>query len=260
MDWSRPNNNAQRNHSRGGRTIPTSNFLSRAGAFKYYKHNSYHSGRKRHRNYLYILTIILALNPLKVLANTSQTAAPVANSSGSVTNMAIQSLQGNMIQNQYGNGIVCQGPMLTASPFLTDSFQKQLPREYWYDSPVYSDEGDILYHQRVRTGQKDSASLNWGFSITFSLPLDNSLQRRCKAMADKWLAIQDQNLKDKELSWHVARLKECGALKKSGIEFAKNSVFYSLCEDVLVLPKMGQVLPHRHNIPPITSSSSSKPE
>ena len=74
-------------------------------------------------------------------------------------------------------------------------------------------------------------------------------------MADKWLELKNQDLMDKQLSWHVARLKECGALKKSGIEFAKNSVFYSLCEDVLVLPKMGQVLPHRHNIPPISSSS-----
>jgi len=174
--------------------------------------------------------------------------------------MAIQSLQGNMIQNQYGNGIVCQGPMLTASPFLTDSFQQQLPHEYWYSSPVYDDDGTILYHQDVRTGQKDSASLNWGFSITFSLPLDNSLQKRCKKMADKWLELKDQDLKDKQLSWHVARLKECGNLKKSGIEFAKGSVFYSLCEDVLVLPKMGQVLPHRHEVPPITSSSSSKSE
>tara|TARA_R100000808_G_scaffold620_1_gene3128 strand:+ start:2164 stop:2688 length:525 start_codon:yes stop_codon:yes gene_type:complete len=171
--------------------------------------------------------------------------------------MAIQSLQGNMIQNQYGNGIVCQGPMLTASPFLTDSFQQQLPHEYWYQSPVYDDDGTILYYQDVRTGQKDSASLNWGFSITFSLPLDNSLQRRCKAMADKWLELKDQDLMDKQLSWHVARLKECGALKKSGIEFAKDSFFYSLCEDVRVLPKMGQVLPHRHDIAPITSSSSS---
>jgi len=174
--------------------------------------------------------------------------------------MAIQSLQGNMIQNQYGNGIVCQGPMLTASPFLTDSFQQQLPHEYWYQAPVYDDDGTIIYYQDIRTGQKDSASLNWGFSITFSLPLDNSLQRRCKEMADTWLAIKKQDLSDKQLSWHVARLKECGQLKLSGIEFSEGSVFYSLCEDVLVKPKMGQVLPHRHNIPPISSSSSSSKE
>ena len=260
MDWSRSNNNAQCDYQKRRGSVSNESSLSRARFIKYNKHNSHNSGRKRYRNYLYILSIIFALNPLKVLANTSQTAAPVANSSGSVTNMAIQSLQGNMIQNQYGNGIVCQGPMLTASPFLTDSFQQQLPHEYWYESPVYDDDGNVIYYQDVRTGQKDSASLNWGFSITFSMPLDNSLQKRCKRAADTRIAIQEQVLADKQLSWHVARLKECGALKKSGIEFAKNSVFYSLCEDVLVLPKMGQVLPHRHKVPPITSSSSSKPE
>ena len=150
--------------------------------------------------------------------------------------------------------------MLTASPFLTDSFQQQLPHEYWYKSPVYDDDGNITYYQDVRTGQKDSASLNWGFSITFSMPLDNSIQKRCKKAADTQIAIQEQILKDKELSWHVARLKECGQLKLSGVEFSKDSVFYSLCEDVRVLPKMGQVLPHRHDITPISSSSSSKEE
>ena len=162
--------------------------------------------------------------------------------------MAIQSLQGNMIQNQYGGAIVCQGPMLTFSPFLTDSHSFSKPREYWYDAPVYSDEGDIIYHQRTRTGQKDTFALNYGFSMTFSIPLDTSLQRRCKEAADTQIALQKQQLKDKELSWHVARLKECGQLKLAGIEFAKNSPFRELCKDVVVLPKRGQVLPHRHQI------------
>ena len=38
----------------------------------------------------------------------SATANPVANSSGSVTNQAIQVLQGPYITNQYGDGISCQ--------------------------------------------------------------------------------------------------------------------------------------------------------
>jgi len=169
--------------------------------------------------------------------------------------MAIQSLQGNMIQNQYGNGIVCQGPMLTFSPFVTDSHTYNTPREYWYDSPVYSDEGEILYHQNVRTGQKDSFALNLGFSMTFSIPLDNSLQRRCKQAIDAQIGIQEQVLADKQLSWHVARLKECGQLKLAGIGFAKDSPFRELCKDVVVLPKMGQVLPHRHTIKTLESVS-----
>ena len=43
--------------------------------------------------------------------NVSATANPIANSSGSVTNQAIQVLQGPYITNTYGNGIQCQGPV-----------------------------------------------------------------------------------------------------------------------------------------------------
>ena len=58
--------------------------------------------------------------------------------------MAIQTLQGNLIQNQYGGGVVCQGPMLTFSPFVTDSHTYSEPKEYWYQNPVYNDDGTIL--------------------------------------------------------------------------------------------------------------------
>ena len=49
----------------------------------------------------------------------SATANPVANSSGSVTNQAIQVLQGPYITNTYGNGIQCQGPTMNLTPFIT---------------------------------------------------------------------------------------------------------------------------------------------
>jgi len=219
------------------------------------KNNKY---RKRHRNYLSLFTIALLFSPIKVLANTSQTAAPVANSSGSVTNMAIQSLQGNLIQNQYGGNILCQGPMLTFSPFLTDSHQYSTPREFWYDAPQYNDDGSISHYVATRTGQKDNHALNLGFSLTFSIPLDNSLQRRCKESVDTQLARTEQLLYDSQLNYHIARLKNCGELKLKGIEFAESSPYYHLCSDVLVLPRMGQVLPHRHDIPTSSSSSTSE--
>jgi len=168
--------------------------------------------------------------------------------------MAIQSLQGNLIQNQYGGNILCQGPMLTFSPFITDSHQQAVPKEYWYDAPQYNDDGTISHYVATRTGQKDNLSLNMGFSMTFSIPLDNSLQRRCKQAADNQIARTKQMLKDSELNWHIARLKNCGELKLKGIEFAPDSPYADLCKDVVVKPKMGQVLPHRHSIP-VTSSS-----
>ena len=232
-------------------SVPVRRKLHRSRFVEHHEHNSNHKHRKRHRNYVSIFTIALLLNPLKVLAQTSQTAAPVANSSGSVTNMAIQSLQGNLIQTQYGGNILCQGPMLTFSPFVTDSHQYSVPREYWYSQPQYGDDGEITHYTQNRTGQKDNHSVNLGFSMTFSIPLDNSLQRRCKQAADNQIKRTAQMLKDSELNWHIARLNNCGELKLQGIEFAPDSPYADLCKDVVVRPKLGQVLPHRHKIIPI---------
>ena len=72
------------------------------------------------KSYKYLLAVILGLTPNASLAETvggvSATAAPVANSSGSVTNQAIQVLQGPYITNTYGNGIQCQGPTRNFAP------------------------------------------------------------------------------------------------------------------------------------------------
>ena len=254
MDWFRPLYKTKRDNHEHLSTISIRGNVSRARSIQHDNNKQNNKYRKRYRNNQRIFAIILLLfSPVKVLANTSQTAAPVANSSGSVTNMAIQSLQGNLIQNQYGGNILCQGPMLTFSPFVTDSTQHSTPREYWYSQPQYGDDGEITHYTQNRTGQKDNHSLNLGFSMTFSIPLDNSLQRRCKEAADNQIRRTAQMLKDSELNWHIARLKNCGELKLQGIEFAPDSPYADLCKDVVVKPKLGQVLPHRHNIP-VTSS------
>ena len=49
----------------------------------------------------------------------SATASPIANSSGSVTNQAIQVLQGPYITNTYGNGVQCQGATMNITPYIT---------------------------------------------------------------------------------------------------------------------------------------------
>ena len=63
------------------------------------------------------------MNSLPTMAETvggvSATASPIANSSGSVTNQAIQVLQGPYITNTYGGGIQCQGPTMNVTPFVT---------------------------------------------------------------------------------------------------------------------------------------------
>ena len=135
--------------------------------------------RKYHNNYKYLYAVIALLFASPVNAETvggvSATASPVANSSGSVTNQAIQVLQGPYITNTYGGGISCQGPTLNITPYVTGAVSAQKPYEGYYDDPVYDmtdnfgafDEnglpigdgrldnpGDVQFYRPVRTGQK----------------------------------------------------------------------------------------------------------
>ena len=73
----------------------------------------------------------------ETIGGVSATAAPVANSSGSVTNQAIQVLQGPYITNTYGGGIQCQGPTLNITPYVTGSVSAMKPYEDYYMDPVY---------------------------------------------------------------------------------------------------------------------------
>ena len=72
----------------------------------------------------------------ETVGGVSATASPIANSSGSVTNQAIQVLQGPYITNTYGNGIQCQGPTMNITPYLTGTASAQKPYEAYYKDPV----------------------------------------------------------------------------------------------------------------------------
>jgi len=68
----------------------------------------------------------------------SATANPIANSSGSVTNQAIQVLQGPYITNTYGNQISCQGATFNATPYIQYSNSWKDPWEDFYHEPQYN--------------------------------------------------------------------------------------------------------------------------
>ena len=63
------------------------------------------------------------------MGGVSATANPIANSSGSVTNQAIQVLQGPYITNTYGGGISCQGPTANFTPYITHARSDKDPFE-----------------------------------------------------------------------------------------------------------------------------------
>ena len=190
----------------------------------------------------------------------SATANPVANSSGSVTNQAIQVLQGPYITNTYGGGVQCQGPTANFTPYVTRTGTWSDPYEPWYNDPVYNNAdnnddgipdspGEILYYIPTRTGQKSTQNINLGFSATLSFPLDKELQKQCKEAAAANIAAVQQSTANKRLDFEIARLKNCGELMKAGIMFAPTSPYHKVCADVVLLNPPGVVGQHKHEIP-----------
>ena len=195
----------------------------------------------------------------ETVGGVSATAAPVANSSGSVTNQAIQVLQGPYITNTYGGGIQCQGETINVTPFVTGSASAQKPFEDFYDTPVYDmrdmeedgapdNPGSILWMQPTRTGQKDNYNISIGVSATWSIPQDKKLQALCKEAATANIALMQQQQANKRLDFEIARLKNCGELLKSGIRFAPGTKYAKICEDVQV-KGVNFMVPHVHPIP-----------
>mgnify|MGYP003311912877 CR=1 FL=1 len=193
------------------------------------------------------------------IGGVSATANPVANSSGSVTNQAIQVLQGPYITNTYGNGIQCQGPTMNVTPFLTGNIAIKRPYESYYMDPVYNNvdanddsvpdnPGEILYYIPTRTGQKDSTTVSLGISATWSKPLDKKLQEQCKDAAQANINYMVQNTANKRLDFEIARLKNCGELMKAGIMFHKNSPYFAVCADVVLVNPPGTLPNHSHSI------------
>ena len=68
----------------------------------------------------------------------SATANPIANSSGSVTNQAIQVLQGPYVTNTYGGGVSCQGTTLNMTPYIQFADSRKDPWEDFYNEPQYN--------------------------------------------------------------------------------------------------------------------------
>ena len=232
--------------------------------------NNYPKRNKYNKHLLKLISICLLGTTTPTFASdiggVSATANPVANSSGSVTNQAIQVLQGPYITNTYGNGISCQGPTMNVTPFLTGNVAVKRPYESIYMDPVYNNvdannddvpdnPGEVLYYKPTRTGQKDSSTVSLGLSATWSKPLDKKLQKQCKEAAAANIALMNQAVANKRLDFEIARLKNCGELMKAGIMFHPKSPYYKVCADVVLVNAPGVVADHSHtitpNLPPI---------
>ena len=308
--------NKQLHDTRTRRSIPIRSNVSRAWDDQSDINTKSNRNKIRHRynKYLYaIATIGSLLSPNVALAQgvggVSATANPIANSSGSVTNQAIQVLQGPYITNTYGGGVQCQGSTFNLTPYiqfadsrkdpwedfynepqynLTDTegktsqvvtTVKNYPWEDWYDDRTKADgtrwfpdgedmqitvdvpTGDgvpdalsngtlePIWYKPIRTDMKANQSFNAGLSATLSLPLNRKLIRQCHEAAKNQNDLVAQAVANKRLDFELARLKNCGDLKKNGIMFHPKSPYASICADVVVTSPGGKIIPHEHQIP-----------
>ena len=278
MDRRNRKTNVYTNNTRSSVSVYRDSIFSRFT--KSYNHPESDRGYKRNRHYKYLPAVIALLFSSPVNAETvggvSATASPIANSSGSVTNQAIQVLQGPYITNTYGGGIQCQGPTRNFTPYVTGTASAAKPYEPYYMDPVYDvsdnygafddngdpigdgiidNPGDIQFYKKTRTGQKDNYSLGIGFSMTWSTPTDKKLQELCKQAAASNIQLMQQAHANKRLDFEIARLKNCGELMQRGIMFRPGTEMAKICADVMVVGK-NVITPHTHSIPSPSVSES----
>ena len=131
------------NKSRRG--LPIYSKLSRARHDQPDHNTEGHYYPKRHRYNFNLYPIALCLTQIVLAPATlaenvggvSATANPIANSSGSVTNQAIQVLQGPYITNTYGGGVQCQGSTLNFTPYIQFADSRKDPWIDYYNEPQY---------------------------------------------------------------------------------------------------------------------------
>ena len=203
----------------------------------------------------YLLLLLLVNNP--VFATSVNT---TSNSSGSVVNQAVQVVPSRQFQYQM-NTISCQGATLNISPFVSTTYGFSTPYESYYNRPVYSNRdiegdvdddgnpigdgdvddgyrGEILYFEKVRTGQKQSnVSINGGITATFSIPLDREPIKQCRKAMQKQNELYEASLAAKRLNFEMSRAKTCIDNLKQGIRFKEGTEMSKICADIeLITP------------------------
>ena len=277
MEWFEFRRKTKLHNANTRRGLPIHGNISWAWPLKSHNNTENHHYPKRHRHNLNLYTIstlvLSLLTPTISYAEVggiSATANPIANSSGSVTNQAIQVLQGPYITNTYGNGIQCQGATMNVTPYLTGTGNFKRPFEHTYMDPVYDmsdldddgvldNPGSILYYVPTRTGQQEVYNISGGVSATWSRPLDKEAREKCMEAAATQISYQQQLTANKRLDFELARLKNCGEQMKAGVMFKPNSQYAKVCADVVLVNPPGVVQQHTHKIktkPPISNDAT----
>ena len=224
------------------------------------EHNNNHKNSRNNTSfrvsqYIRSIAFILLIGGQTPVIGSTTVSSPQSSSQGIVNNNATQILPSSGTVMRYSQGIQCTTPSLTLSPYVVDSHSYQLPRETVTRTPIYDDDtGEIKYYSELPRFEKENFSLNWGASLQLSIPLGRGVDLCHQAVKTN---IKNQELLYKKTSLEVSlhRLKICAEQIKLGVRFTPGSPSAVTCEDIEVMVKPNQVLPHTHKITPLSSSS-----
>ena len=185
------------------------------------------------------------MSPVKVLANTT-VASPQSQSTGVVNNNATMITPSSHPQFRMSQGIVCSSPTLTITPYMTDAWSFNLPRETVTRTPIYDeDTGEVLYYSEIPRFEKENFNLNYGISAQISIPLGKAPSLCLEATE---VNIKNQKLLTKKLQMEIElyRLTICSEQLKKGVQFVGK--YAVTCEGIQVSIPPTQVVPHTHKI------------
>ena len=164
-----------------------------------------HHSRDRHRpnhnlivNLLAVMLFASAPAAAQEGDTTNNISNPIATSTGSVNNQAVQINQGGFSRQTFGGGVQCNGPTMVFSPF---------------------------YLGNDTHGDRYVRSQNFGAQISFSVPLDGGMTETCKSIARK-------RLEKERLDYELIRALKCAELMTKGFTFRPESPFAVICSDV----------------------------
>jgi len=227
----------------------TALFSCRVSDWQWNRHNNNNKPHHKHnnnnncRNYIWAIALILC--PTKVLANTT-VASPSSNAQGTVNNNATMIAPQSTPVFRMSQGIICSSPSLTITPYVTDAWSFNTPKETVTRQNIYDeDTGEIKYVQETPRFEKENFNLNYGISAQITVPLGKAPELCLKAT--------EVNIKNQELLYQktlletaMFRLKLCGEQANLGVTFVGK--YASICEGIEVAIPPNQVIPHTHEI------------
>ena len=138
-------------------------------------------------------------------------AAPTAVSSGSAVNQAVQVVNSQYFQQQYGGGVQCQGTTLVVAPFAISGLQ----------APDFETSNDF------------------GVSLQVAMPLDREALRLCKERAQIAIDRQQAETDKAQLDYQLVRALKCTEMIQMGAFLHPSSPYGGLCADVIAMGSDG---------------------